>query len=130
MINIKIKNKKYKFDSIALAARTIIANPKDYNYNKVCRCGRKQTVKSMDVWLKRHKFTVDKDYVCKDCCHTEQFTLFGKTFNTYHEACRNKYVVSKLKCGYCGAKLEKSSHHYWVRELSKNPEKRIDLQTL
>lgn len=53
------------------------------------------------------------------------YRTIGKTFNTYHEACRSKYVISKLKCECCGAKLEKSSHHYWIRELAKNPEKEL-----
>ena len=125
MVKIKIKQKLFEFDNRIIAYDELLKHGKKYNYNMKCRCGGLQSRSSFINWYTKHGANFDKDYICKDCCRTEQFTIFNKTWNTYADCMDYAYKHNKFKCSICNKKLGIGTYRYWIKKLLKNPNETI-----
>ena len=125
MVTIKIKRKLFEFDNRVIAYNELLKHGKQYNYNMKCRCGTIQSRSSFINWYTKHNAIFDKDYVCKDCSQTEQFTIFNKTWNTFADCVDYANKHNKFKCSICNKKLEVGSYRYWIKELLKDPNKTL-----
>lgn len=125
MVKIKIKQKLFEFDNRIIAYDELLKHGKKYNYNMKCRCSGLQSRSSFINWYTKHGANFDKDYICKDCCRTEQFTIFNKTWNTYADCMDYAYKHNKFKCSICNKKLGIGTYRYWIKKLLKNPNETI-----